>query len=476
VLAAILLDYALVMAVAFLAFVWMQRKLTPPTLHLVILAVFPGLALISNRLLLAGVWLRLLGRAHPADVLTPNEMLLPLPLGWALLFWALWIVLVIAITRGLRRGPAICHAAAKSSLLAGGLLGLLLMVNLGRSAIRRLPDARLATVNAHASTTTPRPRLIWVVMDELAYKPVFEARPAGLELPHFDALHQQSVVFTNARPISYWTDFALPGLITGHQLSDTRYTYSNKLSYQYLPDHSWRQFDPQDSVFADAEKSGWNVAVSGWYIPYCAMFPGMLQRCFWTDNDNYSFIRADRPILTNVWNSFVPQLQPWTDSPLYAMRQQDNHAILDHARQNISNDQMDFVFIHIGAPHGPYLFDRRSGREDQQPGHSYLDGLAYADLVLGQLFSQMQTTPRWSSTTLIVNGDHSWRTAMWQRMNIWSDEDAAVSHGGKFDDRPLLLVHQPGQTEGRTVSTPTPLVGVHDIVESVLRSGAPALP
>ena len=51
-----------------------------------------------------------------------------------------------------------------------------------------------------------RPRLIWIIFDELAYKPVFEARDPSLNLPNFDRLRLQSTVYTDVTPIGYHTN------------------------------------------------------------------------------------------------------------------------------------------------------------------------------------------------------------------------------------------------------------------------------
>jgi membrane-anchored protein YejM (alkaline phosphatase superfamily) len=136
---------------------------------------------------------------------------------------------------------------------------------------------------------------------------------------------------------------------------------------------------------------------------------------------------------------------------------------------------MDFVFLHIAVPHYPFVFDRHTGRDDPSNGHSYQDGLALADRQLGQIMAEVEKSPRWQNTTVILDGDHSWRTNLWVSEAGWTAEDAATA-GDKFDDRPVLLVHAPGQSAPQTVDAPTPLLHVHDIVQSVVKTGKPALP
>jgi hypothetical protein len=85
----------------------------------------------------------------------------------------------------------------------------------------------------------------------------------------------------------------------------------------------------------------------------------------------------------------------------------------------------------------------------------------------------LEQSPRWGKTTVVVQGDHSWRVPEWRGHPEWTAGDEALSNGGKFDDRPLLLVHVAGQTEGVRVAEPVPLLKAHDIVVSAIENGRP---
>ncbi len=104
---------------------------------------------------------------------------------------------------------------------------------------------------------------------------------------------------------------------------------------------------------------------------------------------------------------------------------------------------------------------------------SYLDNLALTDRVLGQLLATLKASPRWSNTTLIVQGDHGWRIDAWNWLPAWTEEDDAASRG-VFDQRPALLIHQPGQNQPQTVASPWPIIQVHGVVEQVVRGQHPA--
>ena len=52
-------------------------------------------------------------------------------------------------------------------------------------------------------------------------------------------------------------------------------------------------------------------------------------------------------------------------------------------------------------------------------------------------------------------------------------EDDAASRG-VFDQRPAMIIHQPGQTKPQTVATAWPIIQIHGVVEQVLH-GQPDL-
>jgi arylsulfatase A-like enzyme len=125
------------------------------------------------------------------------------------------------------------------------------------------------------------------------------------------------------------------------------------------------------------------------------------------------------------------------------------------------------VFLHLSVPHSPNIWSRMDDAYTTKCDSSYLDNLTLADIVLGKLMAELTASPRWPNTTLIVEGDHSWRTEIWDDLPAWTDEDDAASRG-IFDTRPALIVHQPGQIAPQTDSSAWSLINVHQLVETTL--------
>jgi membrane-anchored protein YejM (alkaline phosphatase superfamily) len=143
---------------------------------------------------------------------------------------------------------------------------------------------------------------------------------------------------------------------------------------------------------------------------------------------------------------------------------QEYRNVMARARGLIDNDQVNFVFLHIPAPHPPGIYDRQ--RHTLRSGGTYLDNLVLADDTLGALLKDIDATPSASRTTVIVSSDHSWRIPLWKPAD-WSAEEERAS-GGRFDDRPVLLIHFPGQNSENDVSSAQPELLEHDIIAGML--------
>ena len=136
-----------------------------------------------------------------------------------------------------------------------------------------------------------------------------------------------------------------------------------------------------------------------------------------------------------------------------------------HTSALIENNKVRFVFLHLPVPHPPGIFDRQN--HTLREGGTYLDNLVLADDTLDTLMQEIDATPSADRTTIIISSDHSWRIPLWRPGEGWSAEEEQAS-GGNFDDRPVLLIHFPGQTLRNDVTAATPELLEHDIVAGML--------
>jgi hypothetical protein len=322
------------------------------------------------------------------------------------------------------------------------------------------------------------PRLVWIVFDELSYDQLFEHRAHDLSLPNFDALRSESTLYTNVQPIGDHTVYIVPSLLGGKVVEDYRFRWNNTLDLHFGGVHGWFRATGDNSVFGDARKAGWRTSLVGWYNPYCTVYAGAIDDCYWMNWDKIEGPMAqDKTLWHNIW---IPlnQVERRVVSPArsahflcnydVSQRLRTHLDLQQHALDLLKDDQADFTFLHMSVPHSPNIWSRMQGSYTTNCDSSYLDNLALADIMLGKFMAILKASPRWQDTTVIVEGDHSWRTELWDSLPAWTDEDDAASRG-VFDTRPAVIIHQAAQTTPQTESSAWSLINVHEVVEKVLQ-------
>ncbi|MGB0063010.1 MAG: sulfatase-like hydrolase/transferase [Terracidiphilus sp.] len=450
-----LVDFAIV-ALVFGGLMALARKLKAwPTIRWVLMAALPVFLLVRNL------------NVFPFDV--PNFAVIVASLLW-----------ISALLVMILRWPRIANRLRNigSAVLTGfAIFALVMSWQLVRAALWRPgPQAFSSPIAAQPAT---KPRLVWILFDELAYKPTFETRDPSLQLPNLDRLRSESTLYTDMTPIAFRTTRAVPSLMLGRVVTDVVFTNDNRYLVELENSPHWQQFDVNASLIGQAKQRGVTTSIVGWYLAYCPLFKSVATDCYWNNEDT-----QDRGPMwegasfgENVWfplrmlvEQFVWPRRAWKDD---AEWEAEGHiaSVKDlsrHALATLETSHADLIFLHIPAPHPLAFWDRSTGTF--ATGGSYLDGLDYSDRLLGKMLRILEAQPRWGATTLIVQGDHSWRTAMWRPLPGWSAEDERVSDGGKWDPRPVLLIHAQGEQSPETVSEATSLMYVHDFVAGQIQN------
>jgi hypothetical protein len=331
-----------------------------------------------------------------------------------------------------------------------------------------VPLSHLALVSDQTGPAADPGRIVWLLFDELSFDQTFEHRFPGLTLPAFDSLKSKSVVFSNLKPAGYYTDRVVPSYFLGARVNNIRSNLDGDPTIN-LAGKSWQAFDANATIFADAQRLGWTTGVVGWYNPYCRILAGTLKYCFWRMGDGQSDgALPEHSALQNALEPLVGRVRDLEHRPTFAQAKQaqDMAALMPQAEALLRDESIGFVFIHLPIPHPPGIYDRSTGSE--RAGGSYIDNLALADRSLAEMMAALSTTALASKTTVIVCSDHSWRVPMWRLTATWTKEDEVASHG-RFDPRPILMIHFPGQQEEHIVTAPFASIGIHDIIERMLR-------
>ena len=310
-------------------------------------------------------------------------------------------------------------------------------------------------------------RVIWILLDELSYQQVYGQRYPGLNLPAFDRLASEGTDFTNVMPVSEDTAMVIPSLMTG--------MWTNALGVsgdgQLLQLHDattgrWQNFDPHQTVFQDAIRDGYSTGVAGWYNPYCRILPSVLDHCVWASRmPLHGHMYSNRSAMQNIAGPLTSlvtttqhlllgqsgSLNPDVDRTLAHIA--DYRQLVSAGDDLLQDSSIDFVFLHMPFPHPGGIFDRRQNKLTVARS-SYLDNLALADQYMAHVRVLLEQRGEWDSSTVVVMGDHPWRTKLvWRGTPEWTAEDELASYGGKFDDRPAYIVKLPGQHVGATIDT-----------------------
>jgi Sulfatase len=319
-------------------------------------------------------------------------------------------------------------------------------------------------------------RIVWLLFDELSYNQAFDHRFPGLSMPAFDSLKSESISFSDLRPAGYNTERVIPSFFLGHVIENLVSNLDGEPRVTLAGQKGWHAFNANETLFADARRLGWTTGVVGWYNPYCRILAGTLDYCYWRMGDGlWTGTSPDQSTLENAAAPLKEVLRNWqrkTGFPAQEKHGSDLQALLPQAEALIRDQSIGFVFIHLSVPHPPGIYDRRPGKH--RVTGTYIDNLALADHTLSQLMATLNATPLANKTAVIVCSDHSWRVPLWRPTPQWSKEEEIASQG-RFDQRPVLMIHYPGQQSERDVNAPFEVIRIHEIIERMLR-GQPALP
>ncbi len=348
---------------------------------------------------------------------------------------------------------------------------------------RGLNEVRIA--RPAPSRTVPGthlPRVIWVVLDELSYQQVYERRFPGLQLPAFDAFAAESSIFTNTVPAGQYTARVLPALMTGLPVEEVRSTAAGRLQLRTGAGTPWQAFDQHRTLFQEALRMGYRTGIAGWYNPYCRLLPDVLDRCFWTyDDPGTTGLVAGKSLPANMLQPLRfllgtgivgRALNAWAHTVPFRQQQASLHRtdlerLTAEADRLLQDPDAGFILLHLPVPHQPGIYRRAEGQFTTEPS-SYIDNLALADRYLAHLRATLSASGQWDGSTIVLMGDHGWRTPLWRSDPCWTAEDSLACPSPHADPRPVYMVKLAGQQRSARVDTSFPALRTHDLLEALL--------
>ncbi len=333
-----------------------------------------------------------------------------------------------------------------------------------------------------AARSTPHPRIIWLVLDELSYQQLYEHRYPSLALPAFDRLAAQSTVFTQVIPTGLMTEYVIPSLMSGLPADDMRASADGRQLYLHDPAHNhWQDFDAHRTVFQDALDRGYSTAVVGWYNPYCRLLAPVLDHCFWSNHTpTPSGMSRDQTLLGNALAPFRDYFKTsegfifWRKQPIRPDRTGAESHIHDYTDLLVASDALvndssaNLLFLHLPIPHPFGIYNRQTHQLTTGPS-TYIDNLALTDDYLAHLRAQLEQRGEWDSSTILIMGDHSWRTQpIWFWSQAWYPEEQKASNAGQFDPRPGYILKLPNQQQHAHIDTPYPAIRTRALIDALM--------
>ena len=278
-----------------------------------------------------------------------------------------------------------------------------------------------------------------------------------------------STTFSKVQPTGYFTDEIIPAVLRGKDVGSIKSNPEGRLFVRTNRDTAWESFDPELTVFGDAHRLGWRLGIAGWYNPYCRLFAAEADSCSWLAASDTFRGHMDRRN-TVIENALAPLLSKAGGSQENSETAEHRAAypiLVANSLGTASGLEDPICFsASAGTASSRHLLDRTS--HAMRNGGSYLDNLALADEVLGELRAAIEATPAARNTTLVVSSDHSMRVAKWRGGLYWTKEDEEVFHD-RFDPRPVLMIHFAGNGEDSDREDILGELETHDLVEAICR-------
>ena len=297
-------------------------------------------------------------------------------------------------------------------------------------------------------------RIVWIVLEELDQRLVFEARPPGLELPELDRLRRESLYAVAARPPAGTPEISMPALLTGRPVVAVAPVSPHDLELTFS-DGKTARWSAYPTVFSRVRALGYDTAVIGWHLPYPRVLGRSLGVADWRPSDAHEQARGDTlgRALLSQWASLVP---PANVRRLVSQRFEE---LGDLAIRTAANDRFGLVLLHLPIPRPPGIYDSATGRltawNVTGAGGGYLDNLALADRMLAELRRGLQRRRLDDRTWLVVSADRWWR--------------ASKRYDGQEDHRVPFLVRPPEGGRATHVDAPFNTLATHDLVLAILR-------
>ncbi|MBI4893053.1 MAG: sulfatase-like hydrolase/transferase [Acidobacteria bacterium] len=397
------------------------------------------------------------------------------------LFWPVAIAILVPSVVAFARRPQRLFALVAAGLLWSWPALLVVIFRAGSATLLRYPSSAYADGPlAPRLAAKPRLRVVWIVFDELSQSLAFDHRPAGVALPNFDLLRQQSWYASAAHSPGPSTQESIPALLLGRPVSLAVPGGPASLLLTSPGQPERLQWQDGNNVFRRARSLGVNSALVGWFHPYGRLLHRDLVACSWTAGWLLSGAEQSsfpQPLLDDVYHRIRCQMAVYPlvgHFPGYAPRSYQRQQtaerfqyLFDRAIEDVSDPGLGLVFLHLPVPHPPAIYSRTAGAYSIRGPQNYLDSLALADRTLGLLRQAVHSAGLDGQTAWIVSSDHGWRP-LWRGGPDWTPEEEAVFPRSDLTAVPFF-VKLPGPEQAATFDQTINTLGTAELALQILQ-------
>lgn len=278
-----------------------------------------------------------------------------------------------------------------------------------------------------------RPRVLWLLFDEMDQRLTFVDRPKNLKLPELDRFKQEALFAENAYQAGTCTNDSVPSLFTGKIVRKSKSLDFNEMLITFRGSKTPEKWSQAPDIFSEMEKMGINTAIVGPAFPYPRILGYKVNHCEWYDD--YKVLSPAATIWQDIYN-IISLLFP---SDRIRRSQETEAKIFREAQNLVVDPQYGLVFLHFDIPHSPFRNNKWSLWNNTPRG--YLGNLELVDQSLGQLRKLLEEKGLWEQTTILIMADHHWRQS--SRLNF-----------KKMDPRVPFIIKLAGEKTG-TVFQPS---------------------
>ena len=261
------------------------------------------------------------------------------------------------------------------------------------------------------------PSIVALLFDELSFAYLYEGNDVRPEYPAFAAFARGATNYLNVRSPGDETKVSVPGYLAGREFDNVR-VEGARLEWERGGERAVFDARASDGLFATARANGYNSEIAGYYFPYCDLLRDLVTVC--RSFSFYNVSTADRSF--SPFHSVMTTLILWPrqfplgllkNVPFAWLQRETVDRTVAIASRPLFGPPV-FRFVHFSIPHLPFVFTR-DGYDppfnplQQQPDTAYVNQIAYADRVFGEIVQAFKQEGQFDATTFVLFSDHGFR-------------------------------------------------------------------